>query len=89
MFCHSHILPSQFQPLPQECAGGINLSYEIQITSTKGYNYSVQNIETSYLLVSSGLPPDTLVVKLWAVNEIGKSEKFSQIHIPATQGTNI
>ncbi|XP_059173821.1 uncharacterized protein LOC131954260 [Physella acuta] len=78
-----------WKPLPHECAGGINLTYELQISSTKGYNSTVQNIETSYLFISSGLPQDALVVKLWAVNEIGKSENFSQIHIPAAQGASL
>ncbi|CAL1540459.1 unnamed protein product [Lymnaea stagnalis] len=73
-----------WQPLPQESRGGELLNYDLQITFLNGSVYHERNINLNYKDISLNLLPlDAFTVKLWAVNEIGRSVNFSKIIIPS------
>ncbi|XP_059173828.1 uncharacterized protein LOC131954266 [Physella acuta] len=77
-----------WQPLPLECIGANNLSYDVEVSSVDGFK-NLTRVDTSYLVVTNQLPSHALKVEIWAVNEIGKSENSSQLIIPAYEGSQI
>ncbi|CAL1547317.1 unnamed protein product [Lymnaea stagnalis] len=92
-FTYSRILGERYtsslylwwQPLPQASRGGSSLSYHLMVTSANGISLKETTVCSAYTLFDSLPSHEPLTVKIWAKNELGRSESYSQIYIPAYQ----
>ncbi|KAH9514438.1 hypothetical protein Btru_025261 [Bulinus truncatus] len=66
-----------WKPLPAYMTGGDNLFYKIEVS---GESTAIYNRTENFLL--EHLPEAPHHVKIWAANEVGQSEHFSQISVP-------
>ncbi|KAH9512435.1 hypothetical protein Btru_039575 [Bulinus truncatus] len=70
-----------WKALSQESKGSDKVIYEVWITSHS--NFSLRFNQTSnYFNLTEGIPIEPLTVRLWSLNDVGRSEKFSEILVP-------
>ncbi|KAI8771391.1 hypothetical protein BgiBS90_028110 [Biomphalaria glabrata] len=73
-------LTLMWKSLGRDLAGGSNISYDIEITSTNS-DHRLINTQSTFLEVLTDIHKTTLGVKIWSRNEIGQSENLTKIDI--------
>ncbi|XP_059178642.1 uncharacterized protein LOC131957857 [Physella acuta] len=76
-----------WKPIPQEAHGGAKLIYVIEVSSGK-WNYKL-NTSKSFAMIEDGRYSNALKVKLWAENEIGISQNYSEMLIKKKEPPDI
>ncbi|GFR75262.1 hypothetical protein ElyMa_005773500 [Elysia marginata] len=80
-FPQSNSLFVLWQPVPHETRGGANLTYDLEVLSSRGLELGAFGVGENYWLNTEPLPKEDLVVRVWSRNEIGLSESFSSLRI--------
>lgn len=75
------------QPVSNETLGGRQLYYDITIDT--GNWKRTTNTSENFKLLDYHNDSESLDVKIWTLNEKGRSRNYSQILIPPTKGKSI
>ncbi|GFN91213.1 endonuclease-reverse transcriptase [Plakobranchus ocellatus] len=72
-----------WQALPHEVRGGASVTYDLELFSDNGLELARSNLTETSLVTTDPLPHGSLSLKLRARNELGQSQNFSSLNIPA------
>ncbi|GFO18206.1 hypothetical protein PoB_004471100, partial [Plakobranchus ocellatus] len=72
-----------WQALPHEVRGGAKVTYDLELFSDNGLELTRSNLTETSLVTTDPLPHGSLSLKLRARNELGQSQNFSSLNIPA------
>ncbi|XP_059144062.1 uncharacterized protein LOC131931324 [Physella acuta] len=70
-----------WEEIPRSAAGGSDVSYKLEVKANGSTEY--YNNHTHNAIYLKKARDDELTIKIWSVNEVGQSENYTEVRIPA------